>query len=69
MLPFRGSDEALARVAERVSGLALRPGDSVTVVDNRPGAAAGPRGLGDVAVLGAAERQTSYFARNRGHPH
>ena len=65
VLPFRGSDAALSRVVERLSGLALRTGDSVTVVDNRPGAV-GSRAVGDVVVLGAGELQTSYFARNRG---
>jgi len=65
VLPFRGSDEALARVIERLSALTLRPGDSVTIADNRPGAT-GSRTVGDVVVLGAGERQTSYFARNRG---
>ena len=65
MLPFRGSDTALSRVVERISALALQPGDSVTIVDNRPGAS-GSRALGDVILLGAGELQTSYFARNRG---
>ena len=49
---------------ERLGGLDLGPGDSVTVADNRPGAVdrAGP---GTVRVLGAGELQTSYHARNR----
>ncbi len=42
----------------------LQPGDSVTVADNRPGARDGD-GRGNVRVLGAGERQTSYHARNR----
>ena len=65
MLPFRGSDAALSGVVERLSGLALAAGDSVTVVDNRPGAS-GSRAMGDVVVLGAGALQTSYFARNCG---
>ena len=64
MLPFRGSEARLAVVLERLSALELQPGDSVTVADNRPGAAdrAGP---GRVRVLGAGGLQTSYHARNR----
>lgn len=64
MLPFRGSEERLALVLERLGGLELEPGDSVTVADNRPGAQdrAGP---GRVRVLGAGGVQTSYYARNR----
>lgn len=64
MLPFRGSDAQLASVLERLEGLELAPGDSVTVADNRPGARGGD-GRGAVRVLGAGERQTSYHARNR----
>ncbi len=64
VLPFRGSDADLARVAEGLGALKLRPGDSVTIADNRPDAGDGHRGA--VAILGAGERQTSYHARNRG---
>ncbi len=49
---------------ERLAGLDLEPGDSVTVADNRPGARDAD-GVGGVRVLGAGERQTSYHARNR----
>ena len=64
VLPFRGSDEQLALVVERLAALAVEPGDTVTVADNRPGArdADGP---GSVRVLGAGEIPTSYHARNR----
>ncbi len=65
VLPFRGSDEALSRVVERLSGLVVGPADSVTIVDNRPGAA-GSRAVAGIVVLGAGAVQTSYFARNRG---
>ncbi|MGI8730264.1 MAG: glycosyltransferase, partial [Solirubrobacteraceae bacterium] len=64
VLPFRGSDEQLERVAERLAALDLRRGDSVTIADNRPAAAGAQRG--SVAIIPAGERQTSYFARNRG---
>jgi len=64
VLPFRGSDEALERVAQRLGGLELRRGDSVTLADNRPGAVGGWRG--PVRILAAQGRQTSYFARNQG---
>ena len=49
---------------ERLSGLELEPGDTVTVADNRPGAL-DREGPGGVRVLGAGELQTSYHARNR----
>jgi GT2 family glycosyltransferase len=64
VLPFRGSDADLARVAERLATLALRQGDTLTIADNRPGA--GDARRGPVRVVGAGERQTSYHARNRG---
>jgi GT2 family glycosyltransferase len=64
VLPFRGSEEHLERVAERLGALELQPGDTVTVADNRPGARDQSRG--HVRILAAGERQTSYHARNRG---
>ena len=64
MLPFRGSEEQLALVLERLNGLELESGDTATVADNRPGAR-DREGLGRVRVLGAGELQTSYHARNR----
>ena len=64
VLPFYGSDEQLERVAERLAALELRRGDSVTIADNRPAAAGAQRG--SVAIIPAGERQTSYYARNRG---
>jgi GT2 family glycosyltransferase len=54
----------LERVAERLAALELRRGDSVTIADNRPAAAGAQRG--SVAIIPAGERQTSYYARNRG---
>lgn len=64
VLPFKGSDAELERVAERLAGLAIGPGDTLTVADNRPGAAGSARGA--VQVVGAGAKQTSYFARNAG---
>jgi len=64
VLPFRGSDAQLALVLERLSGLDLETGDTVTVADNRRGAR-DRDGSGRLRVLGAGELQTSYHARNR----
>jgi hypothetical protein len=64
VLPFRGSAEQLELVAQRLSGLALRAGDTVTIADNRPGAVDSV--CGAVRILGAGGLQTSYHARNRG---
>ena len=64
MLPFKGSDADLERVAERLAGLAIGAGDTLTIADNRPGAAGSGRGA--VQVIGAGAKQTSYFARNAG---
>jgi GT2 family glycosyltransferase len=63
VLPFRGSDEQLERVAERLGTLVVHPGDTVTIADNRPGASDSKRD--HVHILGAGELQTSYHARNR----
>lgn len=63
VLPFRGSDAALERVAERLGALELRRGDTATIADNRPDAVDGRRGA--VRILAAPGRQTSYYARNR----
>jgi GT2 family glycosyltransferase len=64
VLPFRGSDAELERVAERLATLGLRARDTLTIADNRPGAV--DAGRGPVRIVGAGERQTSYHARNRG---
>jgi len=63
VLPFRGSDEQLERVAERLGALVVQLGDTVTIADNRPGASDSARD--HVHILGAGELQTSYHARNR----
>jgi GT2 family glycosyltransferase len=65
VLPFRGSDEQLGQVVRRLDALILRSGDTITVCDNRPGAAGAPD-RGSVRIIAAGELQTSYHARNRG---
>ena len=64
VLPFKGSDDALARVVGRLASLRLRPGDTLTIADNRPGATDARQG--SVRIVGAGEQRTSYYARNRG---
>jgi cellulose synthase/poly-beta-1,6-N-acetylglucosamine synthase-like glycosyltransferase len=63
VLPFRGSQEQLERVAERLAALDLLPGDTVTIADNRPAGSDATRE--HIRILGAGELQTSYYARNR----
>ena len=65
VVPFAGSLAALTDLCARMSRLRLRAGDSLTIVDNRPPAAE-PSSSKDTCVLRAPERQSSYFARNRG---
>ena len=64
VVPFLGGDAELRDLLARLGAIEREPGDTLTVVDNRREGAGGPapgrRG-------GArAERQSSYFARNRG---
>ena len=61
VVPFAGSDAALSALQARLGALELRAGDSLVVVDNRPGAP----DAGD-HVIGAGAKQSSYYARNRG---
>jgi hypothetical protein len=63
VVPFAGSGEELQDLRHRLGALRLRDGDTLTIVDNRPAGAAG-RTAAD--VVRAPERQSSYFARNRG---
>ncbi len=62
VVPVAAADEdGLRAVMARLrTTLDLRPGDTLTVVDNRG------LGLADADVLVAAEVRTSYYARNRG---
>ena len=65
VVPFAGPTEALRALVRRLAALRIGPGDSLVVVDNRPGApdeVRHPR----VDVVAARERQSSYHARNRG---
>src|SRR4051794_4548216 len=61
VVPFFGPRASLERLLAGLSGLQLREGDTVTVVDNRPPAARPVSG-----TMQAPERQSSYYARNRG---
>jgi glycosyltransferase involved in cell wall biosynthesis len=65
VVPFAGSAAAFAGLLAALSELRRRPGDTLTVVDNRAAAARTARRDG-VLVLRASERRSSYFARNRG---
>jgi len=61
VVPFFGPRASLERLVAGMSSLELRDGDTVTVVDNRPPGAAPVSG-----TIQAPERQSSYYARNRG---
>ncbi len=68
VVPFRGPAAELERVRERLAGLVLADGDSVVVVDNRPG---GRHLDGAIPVHASVGQNTSGyatpgFARNRG---
>src|SRR4051812_47688759 len=62
VVPFAGRDAALRDLLERLDRVALDDADTLTVVDNRRGASTAD----DPRVVAAPERQSSYFARNRG---
>lgn len=66
VVPFRGSSFALADLLDRLSGIQLGHGDSIVVVDNSPGEKAASRRSSEIRVVTANQRQSSYFARNRG---
>jgi mycofactocin glycosyltransferase len=65
VVPFAGSPEALRELAARLERLAVGQEDTVTIVDNRP-AGAPAVSTGRIGAVRAPERQSSYFARNRG---
>lgn len=65
VVPFCGPQSGLDALRERLLAARLEAAASVTIVDNRPVAGAVDRD-GPLAVLAAPERQSSYFARNRG---
>jgi GT2 family glycosyltransferase len=65
VVPFAGSTRELRALVERLAGLEVARGDSIVVVDNRPGPAeevSHPR----IGVVAARARQSSYYARNCG---
>jgi GT2 family glycosyltransferase len=66
VVPFAGSPHELADLVARLERLELGPDDTLSVVDNRPHGSAGVPSGSRATVLRAPERQSSYFARNRG---
>jgi SAM-dependent methyltransferase/GT2 family glycosyltransferase len=66
VVPFYGSPPALADLVERVGRLSLAAGDTVTVVDNSGAAIARDHPESRIRLVRAPERQSSYYARNRG---
>jgi GT2 family glycosyltransferase len=63
VIPFAGTEAALESLVRRLGSVALRPEDTLTIVDNRP---PGSLSSASEVVVRAAERQSSYFARNAG---
>jgi hypothetical protein len=67
VIPFAGSRGAFVDLLTRIGALALGPGDSLTIVDNSQTGVGQPApASGQVRVLRACERRSSYYARNRG---
>lgn len=67
VVPFRGDARQLDELRERLEGLAVGEGDTVTVVDNTPGREPDvPGGGARFKTVRAPELQTPGFARNRG---
>src|SRR4051794_16619685 len=68
VVPFLGSPAELSELVGRLLRLRLRAGDTLTIVDNRPGAPPPPGHTETArpAILVAPELQTPGFARNRG---
>lgn len=67
IVPFSGSPAAFDELVERLRALALGPEDSLTIVDNtRSGVTRGRQTSSFLTVVTAPERQSSYYARNRG---
>src|SRR3954469_22786208 len=63
VVPFAGAQAELDALRAQLRALALEPGDTLVIVDNRPDSAATQAGDG---VVSAPERRSSYHARNRG---
>ncbi len=66
VVPFLGSAESLRGLVERLAGLRVREGDTVTIADNRPAEEPAIEGRDGVRVVRAPERRSSYHARNIG---
>ena len=66
VVPFFGPRSSLELLLGGLSGLRLGERDTLTVADNRPPGAEPVRGEGRIEVIQAPERQSSYYARNRG---
>ena len=64
VVPFVGSDEALRELLDHLRAIRREPTDTLTVVDNRAAHTDGSTPPDE--VLRATQRQSSYFARNRG---
>jgi hypothetical protein len=63
VVPIAGSADAVRATLARMRALALGPGDTLTLVDNRGVGVDAPE------VLVAADLHTSYYARNTGAAH
>jgi glycosyltransferase involved in cell wall biosynthesis len=64
--PFAGSEEELVRVAAMLGRLDRREADTVTLADNRAVTTGTAPAAGEVRLVAAPERRSSYHARNRG---
>src|SRR5919108_4622911 len=62
VVPFAGSDDELRSVHARLAGLKLSEQDPLTIGDNRRNGTE----LALDGVVREGERQSSYYARNRG---
>ena len=67
VVPFFGSREQLVALLGRLERLRLGPGDTVTVVDNRP--ASVTERIDDPRVILAPEVQSAPYSRNAGVKH
>lgn len=66
VVPFAGTAPALRALVLRLEGLHTRPGDTITVADNRGVAGGTALTTESVSVIDAAARRGSYHARNVG---
>jgi colanic acid/amylovoran biosynthesis glycosyltransferase len=67
VVPFAGRADEAAELAAALAGLETRQGDELIVADNTPAGVAGEAiASGDVTVVSAAGRFSSYRARNVG---